>query len=176
MCCKPGSIVIDVNLFALELSNHLIQASQKFKDICQCDLTAKLLIISSDFKRTRETAETLHQCLHPIAPVRLDPRLRERNFGSLNGSHSSNYQRVWDEDAKSTTHTSCGCESVSSVFRRTLELVDDIESENEGKIIVLVSHGDTSQITITGYRGLSPHEHRDLPHLDNCHFVELAQS
>lgn len=152
---------------------HIFQASQKLRDICQCDLTTKLLIFSSDFKRTRETAETLHQCLQPLAPVKLDTRLRERNFGSLNGSHSSNYQKVWDEDAKSPDHTCYDCETVLSVFARTSELISDIESENEDKIVVLVSHGDTSQITITRYQGLSPHEHRDLPHLGNCDLIEL---
>ena len=75
----------------------------------------------------------------------------------------------------SAEHTSYGCESVASVFSRTSELVREIESESQDKIVLLVSHGDTCQITLTGYKGLAPHEHRKLPHLNNCDIVELTR-
>ena len=145
----------------------------KLQELCGPTLSSALVIISSDFKRTRETAEVIHQCIQPSLPLKLDPRLRERNFGSLNSTLSSNYQKVWEEDAKDANHTSYGCESVTSVFSRTRELVNEIERLYRGKVVLLVSHGDTCQITLTAYRGLAPNEHKQLPNLNNCDIVEL---
>ena len=145
----------------------------KLQELCGPTLSSDLVIISSDFKRTRETAEVIHQFLQPSSPLKLDPRLRERNFGSLDKTHSSNYQKVWAEDSKDANHTSYDCESVNSVFSRTRDLLSEVERVYQGKVVVLVSHGDTCQITLTAFRGLAPQEHKQLPNLRNCDIVEL---
>ena len=141
-------------------------------------LSDKLIVISSDFKRAKETAKIMHQYFHVKAPLRLERSLRERNFGELNLTESSNYQRVWAHDAQDPNHTIFGCESVMSVFSRTSVLIESLEAEykNKGKVIVLVSHGDTLQITLTAYAGVAPECHRTLDHLANCDVRELIRS
>ena len=107
------------------------------------------------------------------APVRFEPRLRERDFGVFNMTNSSNYHRVWEEDLKDPSHTSYSCESVSSVFSRTFQLIRELDDEYKEKVIALISHGDTLQITLTAYAHLEPNKHRQLPGLGNCDIVEL---
>lgn len=140
-------------------------------------LSNKLVVISSDFKRTKETAKIIHQHFQVKAPLHLERSLRERNFGELNLTESSNYQKVWAHDAQDPNHTMFACESVMSVFSRTSALIESLEAEyrNKGKVIVLVSHGDTLQITLTAYAGVAPECHRTLDHLANCDVRELVR-
>lgn len=140
-------------------------------------LSDKLVVVSSDFKRAKETAEILHQHFKVREPLCIDKRLRERNFGELNMTSSTNYQKVWTNDAQHPDHTMFGCESVTSVLSRTISLIKNLEEEheNDGKIILLVSHGDTLQITITAYAGVAPECHRSLGHLGNCDVRELVK-
>ena len=115
----------------------------------------------------------MHTHFSTKAPLRFETRLRERDFGMFNMTNSSNYHRVWEEDMKDSSHTSYDCESVSSVFTRTSDLIQELDQEYKEKVIVLVSHGDTLQITLTTYAHLEPKEHRQLPGLGNCDIVEL---
>jgi probable phosphoglycerate mutase len=140
-------------------------------------LSDKLIVISSDFRRAKETAKIIHQHFQAKSPLRLEHSLRERNFGELNLTETSNYQKVWVHDAQDPNHTAFGCESVMSVFSRTSALVASLEAEyrDKGKVIVLVSHGDTLQITLTAYTGVAPECHRTLDHLANCDVRELVQ-
>ena len=154
-----------------------MQACSELESLIQSDctdgsdlnLSERLVIISSDFKRTKETAEILHDHFKVKTPLRLEEALRERNFGDFNMTDSSTYHRVWEIDALDAKHTCFGCESVMSVFARTKKLIERLQrEENNGKIMVLVSHGDTTQISLTMAAGLPPNEHRSLPHLENC--------
>jgi len=86
-----------------------------------------ILLISSDFTRARETAQELHRRLRVRAPIAIETRLRERSFGEFNGQHTDNYQRVWNEDAKSADHTTYGVESVHAVVKRATSLILDLE-------------------------------------------------
>lgn len=140
-------------------------------------LSNQLVVVSSDFKRGTETAEIIHQHFKAKKPLRIDERLRERNFGELNMTSSTNYQKVWSQDALDPNHTTFGCETVSSVLSRTTALIKELEEEfkNEGKVILLVSHGDTLQITMTAFVGVSPQHHRSLDHLRNCDVRELVK-
>lgn len=139
-------------------------------------LSDKLIVISSDFKRAKETAKLIHQHFQVKTPLHFEQSLRERNFGELNLTESSNYQKVWVHDAQDPNHTVFGCESVASVFSRTSALIESLEAEyrDKGKVIVLVSHGDTLQITLTAYAGVAPECHRTLDHLANCDVRELV--
>ena len=47
--------------------------------------------------------------------------------------------------------------------------------QDDGRIILLVSHGDTLQITLTAYAGIAPERHRSLEHLSNCDVRELTR-
>ena len=138
-------------------------------------LPEKLVIASSDFKRARETAEILHSQLQVKAPLRLEPALRERGFGTFHMTEAANYQKVWDVDVVDPTHTDFGNESVMDVVMRTSRLLQSLDDEFTDRIIILVSHGDTLQILSTLFFGCSPPEHRTLPNLDNCDIRELKE-
>ena len=145
-------------------------------------------IFSSDFKRARETAQHLADaCLEASIPlykneVILETRLRERNFGDLNGGPDSRYQDVWDFDIKDPTHNEFGAESVYSVVGRTTRLVLDLDEElSEGNAnkdaapwkCVLVAHGDVLQILQTAFKRMDGSLHRTLPHLETATVRDL---
>ncbi|WP_157683762.1 histidine phosphatase family protein [Microlunatus soli] len=128
------------------------------------------VIISSDFSRTTETAEILRE-VTGAGPVRLDRRLRERDFGGFDGGPASAYDQVWARDAEDATAP--GVEPTGAVRDRVLSMITDLEREHRGRAIVLVSHGDTSQITQAAFAGLPVHTHRTLPPLGNAELRAL---
>ena len=143
-------------------------------------------IFSSDFKRARETAQHMADaCKSSSIPlykdeVVLETKLRERNFGSLNGGSDDRYQDVWDIDIKDPTHNEFEVESVYSVVERTTRLVLDTDekltsaSQGEEKWkCVLVAHGDVLQILQTGFKKMDGSLHRTLPHLETATVREL---
>lgn len=131
----------------------------------------KPLIISSDFSRARETAEELRS-VTGADPVLIDVRLRERDFGAYHGGPVSGYDEVWAADA--VGETAPGVEPVSAVLARTTELIKELDQRCQDQQIVLVSHGDTAQITIAAFSGLDPADHRSLPGLGNAEIRTLG--
>ena len=142
------------------------------------NLSSRLVVVSSDFKRARETAEIIHRHFKVTAPLRLETSLRERDFGDFNMTDAANYQKIWSHDAQDPNHTAFGCESVMSVFSRTSALIERLEEEykSEERTVLLVSHGDTLQIILTRFAGVAPECHRTLDHLGNCDVRELVKS
>lgn len=129
------------------------------------------VIISSDFSRAEETAEELRS-VTGAGPIRIDVRLRERDFGPYHGGPVSGYDEVWAADAAGTGLP--GVEPVAAVLERTAELIKDLDREYQDQQIVLVSHGDTAQITIAAFAGLPPDQHRCLPGLGNAEIRPLT--
>ncbi len=126
---------------------------------------ARSLVVSSDFLRARKTAEIL--CALNALPVpRLDPRLRERFFGDLDGGPSSAYEQVWARDRENDSHHAFGCESPAEVRARVAGLIADLERAEAGRVIVLVAHGDVLQIAQTFFAGVECGRHREMPHLE----------
>lgn len=129
------------------------------------DLGADTLIVSSDFLRARETAGIAASVLKAASP-RLDPALRERDFGDLDGKSDREYPAVWALDAAHSASYPNGIESPAAVRTRLVALIKRMEEAESGRTILLVSHGDTLQILQTCFAGLNAHRHRELPHLD----------
>lgn len=127
-------------------------------------LNADTRVITSDFLRTRQTAQIVIHYLQCHQPLSIDIRLRERYFGKLEATSADNYNQVWQQDAIDPEHTMSSVESVSSVARRMSELVISLEEQFEKQTILLVSHGDPLQILecclvghpITQHRSLKP--------------------
>ena len=131
------------------------------------------LIISSDFKRTQETAEITHDLLSLKEDIVFHKLLRERFFGDLELSSSENYQSVWDEDGLDATHTKFGVESAEAVMDRATSLIATLESYFTETSFLLVSHGDVSQILQAAFNKLPASEHRSVPHLNTAEIREL---
>lgn len=130
-------------------------------------------IYSSPFSRCKKTAEIAKEILGVKDEIHFDDRLRERNFGDLEKTHNSNYQKVWDKDIENPHHKHNNVESAYEVQERTRSLIEELEEKFNGQKILLVSHGDALQILQTGFLGKSPKEHRQLEHLKTAEIREL---
>ena len=120
------------------------------------------LIVSSDFKRTAETAELIRDVL-AAEPVQFDIRLRERFFGSWDGESHENYSKAWDKDAHDPDHVFNGVESTNSVRERMWAVVESLETQLKDRTIILVSHGDPLMVLQAAFAGMDVRKHRSLP-------------
>ena len=125
-------------------------------------------IVSSDFKRAHESAEIARKLLASEAPLKLDARLRERDFGDFELKSNIHYQTVWDNDGVDSSHTIDNAESADAVMERATELVADIEDSHKGKTFLLVAHGDTIQILQAAFKKLSASKQREMRHLETA--------
>lgn len=138
----------------------------------------KLIFLSSNFTRARETAaecvvavqnilnfeccdiETsgVEDLLSGIRELRVQivPGLRERSFGELDGTVLINYNRVWPIDTIDAYNIRQGVESVAAVIDRAESLINEMEARYSDKVIVLTSHADTLQIFQTYLAGADP--------------------
>ena len=136
-------------------------------------LADKMIVISSDFMRTRETAEILHQHFSVETSLRLDPRLRERGVGNLEKKAEENYYKIMIKDKEDPTHTEEGVESVNSMVSRMTCAVRDLDKEFKDKIILLVSHGDPLLSLYSRCCGVSLCEYKKLSPFQNCDVREV---
>lgn len=130
-------------------------------------------VLSSDFRRARETAELFCELLGLPGPE-LDARLRERNFGALELQSHERYAEVWSVDALNPDAHTLQSESANEVRERIVSLCRELEADASDAGLVLVSHGDTLQILQTVFAALPAGAHRSLPHLKNAELRRLG--
>jgi 2,3-bisphosphoglycerate-dependent phosphoglycerate mutase len=104
------------------------QARALAQELEHVDLDA---IYSSDLSRARQTAEVV-ATTHGLE-VRIDPRLRERSFGSWEGLTREQI------DARGERHHDG--ESDDEVRERVLEAIQAIADAHAGETVLVVSHG-----------------------------------
>lgn len=103
------------------------------------------LIFSSTLKRASETAEIIKK--HIGAPVIVDGRLVERDFGSLTGKDWSQIEKEFsktahdDDRAQRYDYTKFGGETAEDVKRRLLAFLDFLKKEHGSKKVLIVAHG-----------------------------------
>jgi probable phosphoglycerate mutase len=131
-----------------------------------------LVIVSSDFDRTKETAEIVAS-VFDVPHVAHATELRERFFGDWEKTSNGNYQRVWDEDAKDHLHKKDRVQSVAEVVDEVLPLIRKLEKQYADTDILLVSHGDRLQILQTVFDKVHPSAHRSLAHLKTAEIRPL---
>ena len=136
-------------------------------------LDSATLIVSSDFRRARETAEIIHRQLNSETPLCFDPRLRERNFGELELGPDDGYARIWEEDEISADNRPAAVESANQVMTRVSDLVRDYESMYSAVTVLLVSHGDALQILQTAFCKQDAATHRQQAHLETAEIRQL---
>ncbi len=109
------------------------------------------LIVASDLKRTKQTAELMQEVTG--AELRFDPRLREINFGILNGKMEAEYAAHFSSLEDKMTRAPEGGESLEDVRARMVATVLDLDRAHQGKTIVIVSHGDAIWSLMTALAG-----------------------
>ena len=119
-------------------------------------------IVCSDFLRTLQTAQLVASTLNLPQPEQ-EVGLRERFFGKWEGMSAEHYENIWQRD-EMDKHSDDGVERPQEVAQRGLMVLERLEQQYQGEVILLVSHGDMLQILSTSIAGISPHKHRSLPH------------
>ncbi len=133
----------------------------------------QLTIYSSDFARTKQTADLAADALG-VPSVEYTPLLRERDFGELELHDNSAYRDIWQLDAVDANHHQNRVESVNHVLERLTRLVHSLEQLHHGRDILLVSHGDPLQILQTAFMRADPRKHRVIvPPLQNAELRSL---
>ncbi|KAJ3267592.1 hypothetical protein HK104_005756, partial [Borealophlyctis nickersoniae] len=151
------------------LNQKTDQAAQNL--LTQFPPTTPLQIHTSPFLRTLQTAQiiTAH---FPSSTLHINHNLRERNFGSFEGTSTTNYETVWSHDARHEPISDV--ETPESVCRDAVGVVKELERTTNGQVHVLVSHGDRLQILETAFRGVEPWMHRMMTHLGTAEVRELG--
>jgi 2,3-bisphosphoglycerate-dependent phosphoglycerate mutase len=132
-------------------------------------------LYASDLRRAMQTATAFSAVLG--VPVRVDPRLRERGLGVLEGTASAAIGpsvtglgdgRVTDPDTKPA-----GGESVRDLYRRAAsfadELADDVAGDGD---VVIVAHGGTLRV-LTAYASGVPVEEMTWEPLENARILRI---
>ena len=139
----------------------------------------EIVIFSSDFTRTRETAEIIHQTLEVKTPLQFAVGLRERDMGEMDlmkvtQNMSPSLFELWREDEEDVDAAKHGTESVAAVAARMSSVVKSKNQEFEGKVVVLVSHQDPLHILYSLFTGRPLARHKEqTPPIGNCDIREL---
>jgi broad specificity phosphatase PhoE len=100
-------------------------------------------LYSSDLLRCKQTAEILNQKLN--LQIQYDPRLRERDFGSLAGkkfSEMDNTGKMKEKDKNQQyDYRPYGGESVEDVKKRVFAFIEEIKNNAKDKKILVVTSG-----------------------------------
>jgi len=95
---KRGLIVSEVSNAIDDFGLTINGTQQVLNAALQARLTLDTLVISSDFKRCRETAEIMHSVLACEQDILISTGLRERVFGDFELQDIDNYEQVWQHD------------------------------------------------------------------------------
>jgi len=128
-----------------------LQVAEMIKHgLAQGWLSAGVIIISSDFLRTRQSTE-IAAALIPGARVIVTPLLRERCFGELDVlPYRQIYSRIQERDREEPQHCDWGVEPVLSVLSRVTRLIAMLDRHLAGRRALLMSHHEALQITLRG--------------------------
>lgn len=130
-------------------------------------IVSHTVIVASDFLRAVETAEIVRRVFE-AEPVRIDQRMRERQFGRWEGTRYTHYSDAWKKDAVDPDQTIDGVESANSVRRRMVDVIFSLEADFSERDIVLVSHGDPLRLLQTAFEGLDTALNRTLPYFETA--------
>ncbi|MEK7512694.1 MAG: class I tRNA ligase family protein, partial [Patescibacteria group bacterium] len=97
------------------------------------------LVVASDFRRTRETAEVITNTLG-IAPATLDKRFREVDTGIFEGCHDNEYHAYFTSLAEKFVKRPPRGETLRELGKRIYEGIAALEEKHHGKTILVVSH------------------------------------
>lgn len=136
-------------------------------------LDSNTVIVTSDFKRARETAGIAFEELACSLPICEESRLRERDFGELELSADDSYSGVWQHDEVNPDSRVRGVESVNQVMARVTSVVVDYENQYSAAILLFISHGDALQVLQTAFYRLEASTHRQLDHLQTAEIRQL---
>ncbi|MBI4120832.1 MAG: histidine phosphatase family protein [Parcubacteria group bacterium] len=139
-----------------------VEAEELAKTLVGFDIQ---LIVSSDLKRARETAEIIN--VRITVPLEIDPRLRECAFGTIEGLtrqqaidlHGPLTALNWEDNHYAYDFRPFGGEDRDSVFARHMEVLKSLSTRKQVSTILLVGHG-RGFLTLLAGLGQPPHLER----------------
>jgi broad specificity phosphatase PhoE len=100
------------------------------------------LVFASDLERARLTAQAVSKKIG--VPIIFDERLRERSFGDLEGRPGDAYTVLrTEQNGDHFTFVAPNGESMSDVFVRSAEFIDELLANYQFQTALLVTHGGT---------------------------------
>lgn len=123
-------------------------------------------LISSPFRRTRQTAEIVSSIIS--CKYEIDWRLRERDFGIFDRMSDKNYDLVWKNDKAGLLSDQFLVEPIQNVLDRIRSLVSEIIEHPSNSGIILFTHGDVASIALTGFAGEDLSHHRQFGALETA--------
>ncbi len=140
----------DKNEFALTLRGR-VEAEKAAKALKKEKID---LIVASDFRRTRETAEIVAKAVG-ASKVLLDKRFREINTGIFEGCHAKEYREFFSSYLEVFTKRPPKGEALRDLVARSFEGLQELEKRHKGKTILIVSHEYPIWALETAMRGWS---------------------
>ncbi len=124
------------------------------------------LIISSDFRRTKETVKIVKEKLGLTdEQVIFDERLREINVGTYDGKEWREYQKensIYDKIYRQYENGETG----ANVKKRVMSLLYELEQKYQNKNILIVAHGFPILMMFAGSAGKTARELSKTIHWD----------
>lgn len=127
------------------------------------------LIISSDLLRARQTGEIVSRVLQ--VPLEFDRRLREVDYGILNGLYTIEREEVYPDFKKSYQDVHIPFpegESLHQVALRFIEAIRDICGKYSYRVIGLSSHGHAINALIEEVFGYA------ASRIENCEYIHIT--
>lgn len=123
------------------------QAEDARSALSDCDYD---LVFASPLLRASETAGIINN--ERGKPVFFDERLRERNFGRLEGmlKGTYDYTELWDFEK----NADYGGESIRIFFDRVWGFLDDLKIRQPAKTVLIVCHGGTMRAIECYFNGI----------------------
>ncbi|GMQ95368.1 MAG: hypothetical protein BMS9Abin13_481 [Patescibacteria group bacterium] len=113
------------------------------------------IIFSSDFNRTKETAERMAEHLgFSKDEIIFDKRLREINTGEFDGKRAEEYHSFFSSYEEMFTKTPPGGENLMDLRRRVMDFLSEINTNYSGKNILIVTHEYPSWFLFAGSSGV----------------------
>ncbi|MCW8196559.1 histidine phosphatase family protein [Proteobacteria bacterium 005FR1] len=126
---------------------------------------------SSSSERARDTARYILE--HHEVDLELRDNLREIFLGEWEGqlydevklSHPEHHQHFWEDPS---LFALAGAESFHDLQARAIEAVEEIIRENEGRTVLVVSHGAFIKALLSHYEGRHLSQFWHPPKMTNC--------
>jgi isoleucyl-tRNA synthetase len=117
------------------------KGTKKIKKIVKKLKNKKIdVIYSSDTLRAKQTAKIVANELG--LGIHFDPRLRDINLGIYQGREKKEFLNDFPPNLGRFQKRVPGGESWSDIKKRAIDFIKDVDKKHNGKIILVVSHGD----------------------------------
>ncbi|KAK3286245.1 hypothetical protein CYMTET_6185 [Cymbomonas tetramitiformis] len=182
----------DVTLYRTKADNLVeltergtLQAKEAGKRIRKVVGNSAVLIQTSPFQRTLQTARNIRECLpeEQLAPLHVDPRLREQEFGNLQGEDFKNFRKEQVDVGRFYYRFPTG-ESGADVYLRVRNWwidkilhVNDFQRAGSPPVesVVVVTHGLTMRLILMQLFDWSPNTFHTVWNAKNCEIYVLKR-